>query len=77
MRTFARWEKATIGIARFGGVWARKADSVPRGRWLLRLHCSEVEMLVNPDFKDLLKSFNAHRVEYLMVGAHERGSLLH
>jgi hypothetical protein len=25
---------------------------------------------VSPDFKDLLSAFNAHRVEYLVVGAH-------
>ncbi len=25
---------------------------------------------MNPDFKDLLAEFNAHRVEYLVVGAH-------
>jgi hypothetical protein len=25
---------------------------------------------VNPDFRDLLAEFNAHRVEYLVVGAH-------
>jgi hypothetical protein len=25
---------------------------------------------VNPDFKELLLAFNAHRVEYLIVGAH-------
>ena len=25
---------------------------------------------MSPDFKDLLSAFNAHRVEYLVVGAH-------
>jgi len=25
---------------------------------------------VNPDFKELLLTFNAHNVEYLIVGAH-------
>jgi hypothetical protein len=25
---------------------------------------------MHPDFKDLLSEFNAHRVEYLVVGAH-------
>lgn len=25
---------------------------------------------MHPDFKDLLHEFNAHRVEYLVVGAH-------
>jgi hypothetical protein len=25
---------------------------------------------VSPDFRDLLSAFNAHRVEYLVVGAH-------
>ena len=25
---------------------------------------------VNPDFKELLLAFNAHNVEYLIVGAH-------
>jgi hypothetical protein len=25
---------------------------------------------VSPDFKDLLSTFNAHRVDYLVVGAH-------
>jgi hypothetical protein len=28
------------------------------------------EAPVSPDFKDLLSAFNAHRVEYLVVGAH-------
>jgi len=26
--------------------------------------------VVNPDFRDLLSAFNAHRVDYLVVGAH-------
>ena len=26
--------------------------------------------MLSPDFKDLLSTFNAHRVEYLVVGAH-------
>ena len=25
---------------------------------------------MSPDFRDLLSTFNAHRVEYLVVGAH-------
>jgi hypothetical protein len=25
---------------------------------------------VNPDFRDLLSTFNAHGVDYLVVGAH-------
>jgi hypothetical protein len=27
-------------------------------------------MAVNPDFRDLLKKFNEHRVEYLVIGAY-------
>jgi hypothetical protein len=26
--------------------------------------------VVSPDFRDLLSAFNAHRVDYLVVGAH-------
>ena len=28
---------------------------------------------MNPDFRDLLSAFNAHGVEYLVVGAHALG----
>lgn len=42
----------------------------PHGKWFLRrIPLGEI-MKVNPDFSDLLKTFNANGVKYLVVGAY-------
>jgi hypothetical protein len=53
------------------GAWRRRrSESTRCGCSPRRASPGIGQRPVNPDFRDLLRTFNAHQVEYLVVGAH-------
>jgi len=50
-------------------IYTRRIEGTTQGKFTI-IHGSEGKMAVNPDFRDLLSTFNAHGVDYLVVGAH-------